>query len=161
MTLLFGDESVRPIAVVKPVSSSFFSLLVHFAVIAVLLAINFSAGVLKLPQNLHATMLVAPAPPLAPPRAGVAATRVVRRTPSKFVLPATVAIPKLPATQELAIADAPPELEAGAVPGGVPDGPGEWRDPGSQAPGDDQSRLSEACIECAHSGRGPRGGHHR
>src|SRR5580704_5925249 len=69
MTLLFGDESVRPIAVVKPVSSSFFSLLVHFAVIAVLLAINFSAGVLKLPQNLHATLLVAPAPPLAPPPA--------------------------------------------------------------------------------------------
>ena len=54
------------------------------------------------------------------PPAGVAATRVVRRTPSKFVLPATVAIPKLPATQELAIADAPPELEGGAVPGRVP-----------------------------------------
>ena len=67
MTLLFEDESARPIARTKPVPSAFFSLLVHLGVIILLLWLSFSPDVFMIPDNLRRTMLVAPLPPPPPP----------------------------------------------------------------------------------------------
>jgi protein TonB len=127
MTLLFGDEAYRSVGQTKPVSSAFFSLLVHGAVIMALLVASLVPMAMKIPDRLRPTMLAIPPPmPPPPPPAGVHVARTVRSAPSKFIFPTARPLPSLPSPREVVIAEAPPVLEAGeqlgGVPGGIPGG---------------------------------------
>src|SRR5207244_2856423 len=123
MTLLFEDESARPIARTKPVPSAFFSLLVHLGVIILLLWLSFSPDVFMIPDNLRRTMLVAPLPPPPPPPpppTSIAVKASVRSAPSKFTVPNMAKpLPSLPSAKDFVLPDEPPALEAfGSAPAG-------------------------------------------
>jgi len=135
MTLLFEDESARPIARMKPVPSAFFSMLVHLGAVTLLLWLSFSPDVFMIPENLRRTMLVAPlppAPPPPPPPTSIAVKASVRSAPSKFTVPIMAKpLPNLPSANDFVLPDEPPAMEVfgsapigvvGGVPGGVPGG---------------------------------------
>jgi len=125
MTLLFEDESARPIARTKPVPSAFFSLLVHLGVVILLLWLSFSPDVFMIPDNLRRTMLVAPLPPPPPPPpppTSIAVKASVRSAPSKFTVPNMAnPLPSLSSAKDFVIAaEEPPALDVfGSAPGGV------------------------------------------
>jgi len=151
MTLLFEDESARPIARTKPVPSAFFSLLVHLGVVILLLWLSFSPDVFTIPDNLRRTMLVAPLPPPPPPPpppTSIAVKAAVRSAPSKFTVPIMAKpLPNLPSAKDFVLADEPPALEVfgsapvgvvggvpGGVLGGVPGGLPTFSGPAASAP---------------------------